>query len=127
MVIDVGHGRVCMHGGTGFTLALLKHEGARGGGFSELTTGLDHLGLRAETREELDEWTRRFDEHGVVYTPVREAELGYHLNFRDPDGIALEFSTPKPVFHEARRALAAGHTSRAEIAAFLGERLGHGH
>jgi hypothetical protein len=27
---------------------------------------------------------------GVVYTPVRDMEFGCHLNFRDPDNIALE-------------------------------------
>jgi glyoxylase I family protein len=123
-VLDVGIGRICMHPETGFSLALLKHEGAKGGAFTELTTGLDHLGLTAETREELDEWARRFDEHDVVYTPVREAEFGYHLNFRDPDDIALEFSSPKPIFEAARQALAAGHTNQDEITAFFAENLG---
>jgi glyoxylase I family protein len=125
-VMDVGIGRILMHPETGFTLALLKHDGATGGSFTELTTGLDHLGMGAATREELEEWERRFDEHGVVYTPVREAELGYHLNFRDPDGIALELSSPKPALLEAQQALAAGHTTREEIDAFLTEHLGPG-
>ena len=66
VVMDVGYGRICMHPGTGFTLTLLKHDGAHGGSFTELSTGLDHLGLVASSREELEAWERRFDEHGVT-------------------------------------------------------------
>ena len=122
-VMDVGHGRICMHPQTGFTLALLKHEGAPGGPFTELTTGLDHLGLTASTRAELEEWERRFDEHGVTYTPIRDMEFGYHLNFRDPDNIALELSAPNDLMLAAQQALASGQTSEEEIAAFLRENM----
>jgi catechol 2,3-dioxygenase-like lactoylglutathione lyase family enzyme len=66
VVLDVGYGRILMHPGTGFTLALMKHDGARGGPFTELTTGLDHLGFTAVSRDELEEWERRFDEMGVA-------------------------------------------------------------
>jgi catechol 2,3-dioxygenase-like lactoylglutathione lyase family enzyme len=124
-VMDVGVGRICMHPETGFSLALLNHEGAAGGAFTELDTGLDHIGFTAATREDLEDWERRFDEHGVVYTPTREAEFGWHLNFRDPDNIALEFYAPNELMFEAQEALRAGHTSKAEIAAFLDEHLGH--
>ena len=94
VVLDVGYGRICMHPATGFVLGLLRHEGAHGGSFTELRTGLDHLGLVAWSRAELEEWERRFNEHGVTYTPIRDMEMGYHLNFRDPDGIALELTAP---------------------------------
>ena len=50
--------------------------------------------------------------------------MGYHLNFRDPDGIALEFDAPNELALTAQRALAAGQTSPAEIAAFVAEHLG---
>ena len=93
-MMDVGYGRICMHRDDGFTLALLKHDGAHGGDFTELTTGLDHLGMAAASREELEEWERRFDELGVTYTPIRDMEFGHHLNFRDPDNIALELMAP---------------------------------
>ena len=75
VVMDVGYGRVCMHPPTGFTLALIKHAGADVAAFTELHTGLDHLGLGAESREELEEWEGRFDEHGVTYTPIRDMEM----------------------------------------------------
>ena len=122
-VMDVGYGRICIHPQTGFTVGLIRHEGAQGGRFTELATGLDHLGLTASTRDELEEWERRFDEHGVVYTPIRDMELGYHLNFRDPDNIALELSAPNDLMRTAQQALATGQTSRAEIASFIGEHL----
>ena len=120
-VLDVGYGRILMHPGTGFTLTVTTHEGARGGPFTELTTGLDHLGLTAASRDELEEWERRFDELGVTYTPIRDMELGFHLNFRDPDNIALELSAPNELFLAAKEALAAGQTSQADIDAFIEE------
>ncbi len=122
-VMDIGYGRVCMHPQTGFTLALLKHDGARGGPFTELTTGLDHLGLTASTRAELEEWERRFDERGVTYTPIRDMEFGFHLNFRDPDNIALELSAPNDLMRAAQQALASGRTSKAEVAAFVRDNI----
>ena len=124
VVLDVGYGRICMHPATGFTLGLIRHEGAHGGSFSELRTGLDHLGLVASSRAELEEWERRFDQHGVTYTPIRGMEMGCHLNFRDPDGIALEFDAPNELALTAQRALASGQTSPEEIAAFVAEHLG---
>ena len=123
-VMDVGYGRICMHPDTGFTLGLVKHEDAHGGSFTELCTGLDHLGLTASSRRELEEWERRFDKHGVVYTPIRDMEMGHHLNFRDPDGIALELNVPNELALTARRILASGHATQADVAAFVTEHFG---
>jgi len=123
VVMDIGYGRVCMHPSSGFTLALIKHPEAHAGAFTELNTGLDHLGLAAGSREELEEWQRRFDAYGVTYTPIRDMEMGYHLNFRDPDGIALELSAPNELLLEARRLMAAGDLATADIAAFVSENL----
>jgi glyoxylase I family protein len=126
VVLDMGYGRVCMHPATGFMLALLRHAEARGGPFSELSTGLDHLGLVASSREELEAWERRFEEHGVTYTPIRDMEMGSHLNFRDPDGIALEFWIPNDLMLQAQQALASGQVGSAEIAAFVSANLDPG-
>jgi len=123
VVMDVGYGRICMHPSTGFTLALLKHPDAPGGAFTELHTGLDHLGLSAASREELEQWQRRFDDYGVTYTPIRDMDMGYHLNFRDPDGIALELSAPNELLRTAQRLLAAGDLTAADIAAFVSDNL----
>ncbi|HEX5919160.1 MAG TPA: VOC family protein [Nocardioides sp.] len=126
VVMDVGHGRICMHPSTGFVLAVVTHPDAHGGSFSELHTGMDHLGLAAGSREELEEWERRFDEHQVVHTPIRDMEMGHHLNFRDPDGIALELSAPNELLLTARRLMAEGGATDADIAAFVTENLGAG-
>ncbi len=34
----------------------------------------------------------------MTYTPIQDMPLGYHLNFTDPDGIALEFQAPNDVY-----------------------------
>lgn len=122
-VLDVGHGRVCMHPQSGFTISLFRPEAAQGGEFTELATGLDHLGLGADSRDELEEWQRRFEQQGVPHSPIQDSLMGSSLNFRDPDGIALEFDAPTAMADEARRALAAG-PSADEIAAFVTEHFG---
>ncbi|MBV9832398.1 MAG: VOC family protein [Marmoricola sp.] len=96
-IVDFGYGRLCIHPGTGFTIGLMTHENAAPGRFSELVTGLDHLALVAGSRGELEEWQDRLQAAGVEYTPIRDMELGHHLNFRDPDNIALELFAPNEV------------------------------
>lgn len=93
-VLDVGYARVLMHKGTGFTLALVQHPGASGDRFSETVTGLDHLGLAAADRAELEAWAERLTAAGVDFTAIQDLPLGHHLNFGDPDGIALELQAP---------------------------------
>lgn len=126
IVMDVGYGRICMHPSSGFVLALIQHPEAHGGAFTELHTGLDHLGLAAGSRAELEEWERRFDEYGVSYTPIRDMEMGYHLNFRDPDGIALELSASNELLLTAQRLMKSGDLTAADIAAFVAENLSPG-
>lgn len=50
--------------------------------------------------------------------------MGHHLNFRDPDGIALELDAPNELWMKAQHALASGQTTPAEIAAFVSEHFG---
>ena len=89
--------RVLLHRETGFMFSIFSHEDTRGGPFSELNIGLDHLGFVAEDRDELVEWERKLEALGVVYTPIRDMEFGSHLNFRDPDNIALELNCQNDV------------------------------
>ncbi|GAA1595474.1 hypothetical protein GCM10009789_56840 [Kribbella sancticallisti] len=91
-VLDFGSARSLFHRRTRFFLALVRHEGGNGTPFTELATGLDHVGLVAADLDELIAWEQRFEALGVVYTPIREMEFGHHLNFRDPDNIPLEFT-----------------------------------
>lgn len=120
VVMDVGTGRICMHPATGFVLALLVHDGGTGQAFSELNVGADHLGLASASREELEWWQARFDDLGVTYTPIRDETFGSHLNFRDPDHIALELSCSNELMVAAQAAMATGRMTSEDIATFIG-------
>jgi glyoxylase I family protein len=120
---DFGYVRILLHRQTSLMVALVRHDAASSAPFTELTTGLDHLGFAASSREELLVWERRFDEHGVPYTPVRDMEFGHHLNFRDPDGIALELSTSNEVLTEWLAELREREIPAAEIEARLADHL----
>ena len=50
-VLDFGQGRVCMDRATGFTIGLTRHPDGTRTPFSELNTGLDHIGLAAADRD----------------------------------------------------------------------------
>lgn len=123
-VLDIGHGRVCLHKRTGFSVALLQHPGAPGGLFSELTTGLDHLGLAAGSREELVEWEVRLRAAGVEVSPIQDVALGHHLCFRDPDGIALELQAPTEAYAAALADLRTRDVPDAEVLAQAAAMLG---
>jgi len=123
-VLDLGHGRLCIHQRTGFVLALLRHPDADGGRFSELATGLDHLGLAAADRDELVQWEARLRENGVEHTPIRDMPLGFHLNFRDPDGIALELQAPTAEYAAVLADVATREVSDEEVAALAQRLLG---
>ena len=112
---DFGTVRILLHRPTSFMLALVRHDAAHGDRFTELHTGLDHLGFGVNSREELVAWERRLEALGVEYTPIRDMEFGAHLNFRDPDHIALELSTSNADPHRlARRAPGAGDPTRRD-------------
>ena len=127
VVLDFGHGRVCIHRRTGFVLGLIRHPGGSGSRFSETNTGLDHLGLVAAGREELEAWEERFLAAGVTFTPIRDMELGHHLNFRDPDGIALELYAPNARMAAALHKLRTRDVSRDEVLAMAEQLAGTTH
>ena len=90
---------------------------------AELTTGLDHLGFTANSRAELVEWESKLDALGVVYTPIRDMEFGHHLNFRDPDNIALEISASNEIAASWMDELKERDIPQQEIEARLTEYL----
>lgn len=116
--------RILFHRGSGTQLGLIRHEDGEHAPFSELNTGLDHLGFTAGSREELEEWARRFDELGVPYTPIRDMPFGHHLNFRDPDNIPLELHVPNDVARQGYERLQREDVPREEIDAYLQQVLG---
>lgn len=62
--------------------------------FTQENVGLDHVGFICADREELDGWLARLREFGAEESGIQESPFGLHLNFRDPDGIPLEFFLP---------------------------------
>ena len=120
---DFGTARILLHRPTSFVLALVRHDAAYDGPFTELRTGLDHLGFAVTSRDELVAWERHLEELGVEYTPIRDMEFGAHLNFRDPDHIALELSTSNETMTTWFDELREREIPRDEIDARLAEYL----
>lgn len=63
--------------------------------FDEDRVGLDHLCLRVSNKAELDAAAAHLDDLGVAHEPIKDIGRGYILEFRDPDGIALELMAAK--------------------------------
>jgi catechol 2,3-dioxygenase-like lactoylglutathione lyase family enzyme len=105
-VLEFDNGCICLQRETGFMLGLLHHPDSTNRTFNELHTGLDHLGFAVHDRDELEAWEQQLRDHGVTFTPIRDTELGHHLNFRDPDNIALELNAPTPLLTTTLRELA---------------------
>lgn len=120
---DFGDARILIHRQTSFVLGLVRHEAGDGEGFSELRTGLDHVGFAVGSREELVRWQARLEELGVEHTPIRDMELGHHLNFRDPDHIALELSASNDIAARWLAELKEREIPREEIDARLQDHL----
>lgn len=78
----------------GQALDLRQDPHVKGDRFDESNIGLDHLAFVVENQGELDTWLARINQLGVENSGVQESPFGKHLNFRDPDGIALEFYLP---------------------------------
>jgi len=81
------------HAGLHARLGLTEHAHGSKDAFDETRVGLDHLAFGVSSREELDEWTRRFAGLDVVCSPVAPSNTipgAAVLVFRDPDNIQLE-------------------------------------
>jgi catechol 2,3-dioxygenase-like lactoylglutathione lyase family enzyme len=63
-------------------------------GFDENRTGLDHVSFRVDSRADLDAAAAMLDERGIAHAGVKDIGAGHILEFRDPDGIALELYAP---------------------------------
>ena len=63
--------------------------------FDEDRVGLDHVSFQMRSKDELDGAATFLDDHGTDHGGVKDIGAGYILEFRDPDGIALELFAPK--------------------------------
>lgn len=86
------HGPIEVVVAGGLMLGFRTHRKTRGA-FDETRTGLDHLGI-GTTGEDIEKWRARLDELGIKHSGIIEDPFGKHLNFRDPDNIALEMYAP---------------------------------
>lgn len=90
---DDGVGRVELYMVPDNLLLGLRQHGSTAGDdrFAYDRIGLDHLGLHLNERAELESWEAKLNELGIENSGIVESGYGHHLNFKDPDGIALEF------------------------------------
>jgi glyoxylase I family protein len=101
-----GVGKLVVDDDQTLALVLHRHDGNEGERFLETRTGLDHLGFAVADRNELEEWQRHLEKHGVRRDEVADRPLtqsaivdepyGSVLVFRDPDNIQLELFSPSP-------------------------------
>ena len=62
--------------------------------FDEDRVGLDHLAFRLSSRADLDTAVAVLDELGVAHEDPKDLGMMWILEFRDPDGVALELTAP---------------------------------
>ncbi|MFJ7066565.1 VOC family protein [Streptomyces sp. NPDC101115] len=63
--------------------------------FDPTRVGLDHLAFHVADQAAIEAWEARLDEQEIAHSDVVEDPSGgIHLNFKDPDTIALEFYLP---------------------------------
>ena len=74
-----------------YIVALVQHPQVVEG-FDPRRVGLDHFGLQVPDAADLPEWAAHLDEQGVERSGIVQAPYAEVINFRDPDGIALELS-----------------------------------
>jgi glyoxylase I family protein len=89
------YGGVIYNYGEGFLG--LRPTGASDDGFSEDRVGLDHLAFEVADISELDLALALLEEHDIPHSGIKDIGIGSILEFRDPDGIALELYCPAGV------------------------------
>ncbi len=65
--------------------------------FDEDRVGLDHVSFRVASRAGLEAAESVLADRGVATQGIKDIGSGWILEFRDPDGVALELFAPKPV------------------------------
>jgi glyoxylase I family protein len=69
-----------------------EHSMNEGEAFDPVRTGLDHLAFSVSSYDALLAWSAHLDASGVDCSPLRNVEgVGEAFDFRDPDGIQIEF------------------------------------
>lgn len=63
--------------------------------FDENRVGLDHISFAVAGRDALVAAAALLDTRGIDHEDIKDIGIGYILEFRDPDNIALELAAPK--------------------------------
>jgi catechol 2,3-dioxygenase-like lactoylglutathione lyase family enzyme len=89
---DDGVGQVELYMVPDNLLIGLRQHGStpEGDSFSYDRCGLDHVGFHVADRAEVERWHAKLTELGIESSGIVESSYGVHVNFKDPDGIALE-------------------------------------
>jgi glyoxylase I family protein len=87
---DGWRGILLMHAPTRTIIEFQQHDGNRGEPFDPRRTGFDHMGFKVDQRADLIEWLERFEQLGVIHSPIADRDYGAVLSFKDPDGIQFE-------------------------------------
>ena len=72
----------------------LRPVAPTGDRFDEDRVGLDHLAFWMSSRADLDAAAAVLDELGVAHAGPKDLGAMWILEFRDPDGVALELNAP---------------------------------
>ena len=72
----------------------LRPVASAGDAFDEDRVGLDHLSFQLTSRADLDTAVAVLDELGVAHSGPKDLGAVSILEFRDPDGVALEVMSP---------------------------------
>jgi glyoxylase I family protein len=92
------------HPGLGVRLGLVHHRASTHERFDETRIGLDHLAFLVPSEADLVQWTQRFTDVGVPFSPPAEANTitgARVIVLRDPDNIQLEIvSDPGSPWHD---------------------------
>jgi glyoxylase I family protein len=90
---ETGFGVLLVEPRSGLMVGLHTNTANKGEQFDEARTGLDHVGLRVATREDMEAWTAWLDELGIEHSGIRGGDEPFAFAtvvFRDPDNIQLE-------------------------------------
>lgn len=72
----------------------LRPVAASNDAFDEDRAGLDHLSFQLSSRADLDAAVAVLDKLGIAHGGPKDLGQIWILEFRDPDGVALELSAP---------------------------------
>ena len=79
-----------IHPATATIIEFQQHDANQGEQFDPSRTGFDHMGVKVDSVQQLEEWQAHFQRLGVTHTPVVHGDYGSVLTFKDPDGIQFE-------------------------------------